>query len=65
MRYIAVSSNCQSAGIVGCLKELFPRDQITVSFPLFFVFQRVGFMLPVFPDAAGGSNAPGIARASG
>jgi len=23
------------------------------SFPLFFVFQRVGFMRPVFPDATG------------
>lgn len=29
MNYIAVSSNCQTAGLVDCLKAIFPNDQIT------------------------------------
>ncbi|MBS0368544.1 MAG: hypothetical protein JSS57_05000 [Proteobacteria bacterium] len=29
MRYVAVSSNCQTGGLVACLKDLFPHDQVT------------------------------------
>ena len=31
---------------------LFEWHFVSVSFPRFFVCQRMGFMLPVFPDAA-------------
>ncbi len=41
MRYVAVSSNCQTAGVVACLKELFPRDQIT-ALPLPWPFDVEG-----------------------